>query len=109
MARVYEKGGFAVTKTDVLGGMDVKAAVGYDKGGKPVYSKKVYKIENISKEESKKIVAKGFSALPGGMKAFLLDLAAFTGTPISVVSLGPDRELTVTKDVMKETAKALKK
>ncbi len=99
----------AVTKIDVLGGMEIRVAVGYGKDGNPVYSKKTYKIENVSKEECKRIVSKGFAALPQGMKGFLLDMAGFTGVPISIVSLGAEREMTITNDVMKETAKVLKK
>lgn len=99
--------GMAVTKIDVLGGMEMKVATGYDKDGGPVYSKKTYRIENLSEGESKSIVSKGFQALPGGMKEFLLDLAVFTCVPISIVSLGPERELTVTKGAAEETGKAI--
>ena len=42
------------------------------------------------------------------MKEYIRDLVSATGTPVSMVSIGPQREITVVKDVMKRTKEYLR-
>ena len=62
----------------------------------------------MAESEIKAAVAKGYDALPGGMKEYIRDLVIATKTPVSMVSLSPEREITVTKDVLKRTMEYLR-
>ncbi|MBI2549755.1 adenylosuccinate synthetase [Candidatus Woesearchaeota archaeon] len=107
---------WVITKIDVLSGKPFRAAVAYEKDGKkttrfpfklegwkPVYGKKEYFWQQMTGEEMKNAVAKGYDALPQGMKEYVKELVASTGTPVSMISVGPQREMTVVKDVLKRT------
>ncbi|MBI2144523.1 adenylosuccinate synthetase [Candidatus Woesearchaeota archaeon] len=107
---------WAITKIDVLSGKPFKAAVAYEKEGKkttrfpfrlegwkPVYGSKEYFWQQMSEGEKLAAVKNGYDALPEGMKEYIKDLVAATNTPASMVSIGPEREMTVVKDVLKRT------
>lgn len=112
---------WAVTKIDVLSGKPFRAAVAYEKDGrkttqfpfkldgwKAVHGKKEYFWQQMNESEEMAAVKKGYDALPGGMKEYIRDLAVFTGIPASIVSIGPEREMTVIKDVLKRTREYLR-
>ncbi len=107
---------WVVTKLDVLAGKKFTAAVSYEKDGKitdefpskldgcnPVYSRKTYHFEKFTEDEARIMVRKGYGSLPDGVKDFLRDMVVYTGVPVSMVSLSPEREITVIKDVLKAT------
>jgi len=107
---------WAITKIDVLSGKPFRAALAYEKEGrkttqfqfmlegwKPVYGKKEYFWQPMTDAESIMAVEKGYDALPEGMKEYIKDLVVGTGIPVSMVSIGPQREMTVIKDVLKRT------
>src|SRR3989338_300557 len=113
---------WAITKIDVLGGKTFKAAIAYKKDRKiterfpfkleewkPVYSTKQYFWPSMSEDECKKAVELGYEALPEGMKKYIKDLVAYTGVPVSMISLSPKREITVIKDVLRSTSEYLGK
>ncbi|HIG97854.1 TPA: adenylosuccinate synthetase [Candidatus Woesearchaeota archaeon] len=112
---------WAITKIDILSGKPLKAVVAYEKDGrkttrfpfklegwKPVYGNREYFWNAMAESEIKAAVAKGYDALPGGMKEYIRDLVIATKTPVSMVSLSPEREITVTKDVLKRTMEYLR-
>ena len=72
-------------------------------GWKPVYGKKEYFWPQMSTEEMKAAIAKGYESLPAGMKEYIKDLVVYTKVPVSMISVGPEREMTVVKDVLKHT------
>lgn len=102
---------WAVTKLDVLGGKEFNVARKH-KNGKDfdpqdkelIYSDKKYFWEKMTPEDREEAVEKGFDSLPEGMKQYLLDLAGFTGVPVRFASIGPEREMTVIKDIFKKTS-----
>ena len=111
---------WVITKIDVLSGKPLKAAVAYEKDGrkvtqfpfqlegwKPVYGKKEYFWQQMSQNEMKAAIAKGYDSLPQGMKDYIKDLVMYTKAPVSMVSVGPEREMTVIKDVLKRTREYL--
>ncbi|MBI3036406.1 adenylosuccinate synthetase [Candidatus Woesearchaeota archaeon] len=112
---------WVITKIDVLSGKPFRAAVAYEKDGrkttrfpfklegwKPVYGKKEYFWRQMSESEETAAVKKGYDALPEGMKEYIRDLVTAIGIPVSMVSIGPQREKTVIKDVLKRTREYLK-
>ena len=112
---------WVITKIDVLSGKPFKAAVAYEKNGKkttrfpfklegwkPVYGKKEYFWQQMSESEETAAVKNGYDALPEGMKEYIRDLVVATGVPVSIVSIGPQREMTVVTDVLKRTRDYLK-
>ena len=111
---------WVITKIDVLSGKPFKAVVAYEKDGrkttrfpfrlegwKPVYGKKEY-FWQMGENEKIAAVKNGYDALPKGMQDYIRDLVIATKTPVSMVSIGPEREMTVVKDVMKMTGGYLK-
>ena len=113
---------WAITKIDVLGNKSFKAATAYKKnnqtttqfpfklqGWKPKYSNAEYFWNKMTEEETKKICKKGYNSIPTGMKRYIKDLVTYTQTPASIISLGPERNATLTKDVLKKTKTYLKK
>ncbi len=112
---------WAITKIDILSGKPFRAAVAYEKDGrkttrfpfqlngwKPVYGKKEYFWQQMSKSEEMAAVKNGYDALPDGMKDYIRDLVVATRTPVSMVSIGPQREMTVIRDVLKRTRECLR-
>lgn len=51
--------------------------------------------EDLSKGDLKKVVEKGYSALPEGMKKYLDKIEEELNVPIEIVSVGPGREETI--------------
>ncbi len=113
---------WAITKIDVLGGKTFKAAVAYKKGSeiterfpfrlegwKPVYKSRTYFWQAMSERECIEAVEKGYDALPSGMKQYIKELVAYTGVPVSMISLSPKREITLIKDALKRTSEYLRR
>jgi len=110
-ARVNGLTGFAVTKMDVLAGLDaVRAAIAYGHDDKELRDfpanlrilgecKPVYKdLEgwgDLPSEEWRRIAAKGFDALPKAARAYLRWLETELGAPLAFVSVGRGREDTI--------------
>ncbi|MBI2133126.1 adenylosuccinate synthase [Candidatus Woesearchaeota archaeon] len=107
---------WVVTKLDVLAGKEFTAAVSYEKDGqvssefpsrldgwKPVYNGRTYYFDKFSEDQAMAMVEMGFDALPDGIKDFLKDLVMHTRVPVSMVSLGPERGVTVIKNVLERT------
>ncbi len=119
-ARINSFDEIAVTKLDVLAGKEFTAAVKYEKerettenfpfmleGWQPVYGKTYY-FESFTEAEAERMCKEGYTSLPAGMRDYLEDMAAAIKTPISMVSLSPKREVTLTKGVLEATAKFAK-
>lgn len=111
---------WAITKIDVLSGKPFKAVIAYEKDGKkttrfpfrlegwkPVYGEKEY-FWQMSEDEKIAAVKNGYDALPSGMKEYIRDLVASTRVPASMISVGPEREMTVIKYVLKRTRECLR-
>lgn len=96
---------FAITKMDTLAGLDkVKVCTGYKFNGsvidyfpasledlaccEPVYEE----FEGWSEEIKN---ARSYEDLPAAAKAYIRRIEEFTGTNISVISVGPEREQTI--------------
>ena len=110
-ARVNGLTGLAVTKLDVLGGMDrVRACVGYRYGGKvlkdfPASMKVLSSVEPVYREfrgwaemsEDRwiAIAKKGKRGLPDGVKQYLAFLEAQLKVPVKIASVGRAREATM--------------
>jgi adenylosuccinate synthase len=113
---------WVITKLDVLSGKSFKAAVGYEKNGnivskfpfrlegwKPVYGGKVYFWGAMSEKDKENAVREGYEALPKGMREYIRDLVVNTGIPVSMVSIGPERKMTVINGVLDGTLEYLGK
>ncbi len=101
----------AVTKIDILGGLKkIPIATHYKYKGsvikelpadlnvqrlcKPVY-KELAGWKDLNEADFKKIIDKGYKALPSRMKLYLKFISDQTNTPISLVSVGAERKLTI--------------
>lgn len=96
-----------VTKIDILTGLkEIPVCVGYEKDGKVstyipaslkeyAEAKPVYKIFEGWEEDISKI--RNYEDLPVNCKKYLEFIEEFTQTPISLVSVGPDRENNIVK------------
>ena len=110
-ARVNSLDYLAVTKLDVLGGLDpLRVCVAYEHEGEtlqnfpasmrvfgacqPVYEE-VAGWEDISEDSWVEAVKKGYGEFPGQMRAYLDLLSRETGVPVGLVSVGPAREATL--------------
>ncbi|MFQ6013200.1 MAG: adenylosuccinate synthase [Thermoplasmata archaeon] len=101
----------AVTKLDVLGGLDpLKVCVAYEFEGEPLRefpaSMRVFDAcrpvyaevpgwKDISEDSWVQAVKRGYAELPGEMRAYLDLLSRETGVPVGLVSVGPAREATL--------------
>ncbi len=110
-ARVNSLDYLAVTKLDVLGGLDpVKVCVEYEFNGetlrhfpasmstfarcRPVLEElKGWK--DISEDTWKQAVKEGYDELPGEMREYLDFLSKGTGVRVGIVSVGPSRDATL--------------
>lgn len=109
--RVNSMDGLAVAKLDVLSGLKkIKICTSYKYNGKmleefpaslkvlqecePVYEQ-IDSWPDIPKDEWKKIVKKGFNALPKELKNYLKIIERIGGIPIYLISVGPERESTI--------------
>ncbi len=110
-ARVNSLDYLAVTKLDVLGGLDpLRVCVAYEHDGetlrdfpasmrvlgacRPIYEE-VAGWEDISEDSWVEAVKRGYDELPGQMRAYLDLLSRETGVPVGLVSVGPAREATL--------------
>lgn len=110
-ARINSLDYLAVTKLDVLGGLDpLKVCVSYEHDGetirdfpasmrvfeacRPVYEE-VPGWQDISQDSWVEVVKRGYDELPGEMRAYLDLLSRETGVPVGLVSVGPAREATL--------------
>jgi adenylosuccinate synthase len=101
----------AVTKLDVLGGMDtIKVCTGYEIDGKveenfpaslnrlqrakPVYVE-LPGWEEFTTGKGASYAVKGYESLPSNMKSYLDFISKSTGVPIRIVSLGKERNETI--------------
>lgn len=101
----------AITKIDVLGGLKkIPVAIKYKYGKsyltelpadlnvvrrcKPVY-KELPGWKDLSEKDFERIVKQGYKALPIKMREYMKFIAEETNTPISLVSVGAERRLTV--------------
>jgi adenylosuccinate synthase len=110
-ARVNSLDGLAITKLDVLGGLEkVKICTSYRYNGKiieefpaslkvlekcqPVYEE-MDGWEDLTEEEWREIANKGYYSLPKELKDYLKRIEGLAGVPIYLISLGPERESTI--------------
>lgn len=101
--RVNGLDGLAVTKLDVLSGLDeVKVCVGYEVGGRRVdgipvgdlaQAKPIY--ETLPGWTDDLTVCRDIDALPDAAKRYLDYLSETSGLPIYLVSVGPRRDETI--------------
>ena len=112
-SRINSLSSFAVTKVDVLGGEEsVKVCVGYKgKDGAaiedypPTLAEDMALVEPIyevrpgwpefTQQLKEKIREEGWQAIPAELGSYLAFVSQETGTPVRLVSFGPDREDTV--------------
>ncbi|WP_055669916.1 adenylosuccinate synthase [Desnuesiella massiliensis] len=96
---------FAVTKIDTLAGLDkIKICVGYNFNGKvidyfPASLEDLAKCEPIYEEfdgwDESVSNARSYEELPENAKKYLKRIEEFTGTKVSIVSVGPRRDQTM--------------
>lgn len=104
-ARVSGLTSFAVTKIDTLAGLDtLKVCVGYTFNGKvidyvPASLEDLAKCEPVYEEfngwDESIENARSYEELPENAKIYLKKIEEFTGTKISIVSVGPKRNQTM--------------
>ena len=97
--------GMCITKLDVMDGMDtVKICVAYNLDGKevntpPVGADRFEQCEPVFIEmpgwQQSTVGAKSYDELPANAKAYLKKVEQLTGTPIDIISTGPDRTETM--------------
>ncbi|WP_058953274.1 adenylosuccinate synthase [Clostridium tyrobutyricum] len=96
---------FAVTKIDTLGGLDkIKACVGYKLDGKvidyvPASLEDLAKCEPVYEEfdgwDENIKDARDYNSFPENAKKYIRKIEEFTGTKVSIVSVGPERDQTI--------------
>ncbi|MBV4429462.1 adenylosuccinate synthase [Clostridium tyrobutyricum] len=96
---------FAVTKIDTLGGLDkIKACVGYKLDGKvidyvPASLEDLAKCEPVYEEfdgwDENIKDARDYNSFPENAKKYIRKIEEFTGTKVSIVSVGPERDKTI--------------
>ncbi|MBV4419576.1 adenylosuccinate synthase [Clostridium tyrobutyricum] len=96
---------FAVTKIDTLGGLDkIKACVGYKFNGKvidyvPASLEDLAKCEPVYEEfdgwDENIKNARDYNSFPENAKKYISRIEEFTGTKVSIVSVGPERDQTI--------------
>lgn len=104
-ARVSGLTSFAVTKIDTLAGLEkVKVCVGYKLDGKvidyfPASLEDLARCEPIYEEfagwDDSVAAARSYDELPENAKVYLKKIEEFTGTKVSIVSVGPRRDQTM--------------
>lgn len=108
---------WAITKMDVLGGKHFNVALGHENDDRIIdfdpdskniiYNENTYYWEKLTNNDYRNIIIKGFQALPDGMKQYIIDLAVFTNVPVSMISVGPERNMIIVKGVFEATKKAI--
>ncbi|MFD3155394.1 adenylosuccinate synthase [Haloimpatiens sp. FM7330] len=104
-ARVSGLTSFAVTKIDTLAGLDkIKVCVGYKFNGKvidyfPASLKSLAQCKPVYEEfdgwDESIADARSYEELPENAKKYLKKIEEFTGTKVSIVSVGPRRDQTI--------------
>lgn len=90
-ARLNGLTSLAITKLDILSGMEeVKVCVSKD-GGTPIYQT----LKGWTLDESR---VDNFEQLPEELKAFLALVEEHVGVPVDIISFGPERGQTLLKD-----------
>ncbi|MGD9597720.1 MAG: adenylosuccinate synthase [Steroidobacteraceae bacterium] len=97
--------GLCITKLDVLDGLDsISVCVGYRLGDATLseppalmeaYADVTPVYEELPGWKESTIGIRSYDALPANARRYLERIAELTGTPIDVVSTGPDREQTI--------------
>ncbi|MBV6417233.1 MAG: Adenylosuccinate synthetase [Steroidobacteraceae bacterium] len=97
--------GLCITKLDVLDGLDtISVCVGYRLGDTTLseppalvdaYADVTPVYEELPGWKESTIGIRSYDALPANARRYLERIAALTGTPIDVISTGPDREQTI--------------
>ncbi|MDJ0765456.1 MAG: adenylosuccinate synthase [Myxococcota bacterium] len=95
--------GLAITKLDVLSGLDtIQVCVGYSTDGKAVDGFPAAELDKIQPEylsfagwQEDISHARSLDALPQAARDYLQGIAELLHCPISIVSVGPDREQTI--------------
>ncbi|MBI2664529.1 adenylosuccinate synthetase [Candidatus Woesearchaeota archaeon] len=113
---------WAITKIDVLGGKAFKAAIAYKKGTsiterfpfklegyEAVYGQTEYFWPSMTEGQCKAAVSEGYDALPKGMKQYIKELVRHTGIPVRMISLSPERDITLINGVFERTVEYLRK
>ncbi|RLF48501.1 MAG: adenylosuccinate synthase [Thermoplasmata archaeon] len=102
-----------ITKLDVLGGIKrIKVCVGYDLDGKridyppstsheydrcvPIYEE-IEGWDRMERDEWAEICKKGYDAMPEGAKNYVELIEEFCKVPVSMISVGPERSMTIIK------------
>lgn len=109
--RINGLDGLAITKLDVLGGLEkVKLCTSYEYNGKklkefPASLKVLEKCkpvfeeldgwDDLSDEEWIELARKGYDALPKELKEFLKRIEEIGGVPVYLISVGPGRKSTI--------------
>lgn len=103
--------GLAVTKIDILGGIKKIPVCTHYKYGKkktaempasleelrrckPVYTS-MPGWKDLTEEDFRAIIKKGYAALPQNMRKYLKMIESEMGAPIDIISVGPDRKMTI--------------
>jgi adenylosuccinate synthase len=97
--------GLCITKLDVLDGLEsIRMCVGYRSGGQalaatPVGAEELAACEPVYSElpgwKESTVGIKDYDRLPANARAFLEQIEQVVGTPIDVISTGPDRSETI--------------
>ena len=105
-SRLNSLSGLVVTRMDVLSGFEkVQVCVGYKLRGKtighvPANPLDLAEVEPIYQEmpgwSGDLRTCRSWTDLPENARKYLDFISEFTGVPIAVVSVGPDREETIT-------------
>ena len=109
--RLNAPNGLAITKLDVLGGLEtVKICTGYRLNGKliehiPANSillkecQSIYEElkgwPNLTAEDWRKITKQGYNSLPKQVKSYLERISEFVNVPIHLISVGEERKATI--------------
>lgn len=96
---------FALTRLDIMHDIDpIKVCVGYLQDGKLTTKYNGWDLETLSKARPCYVELPGFGdisgirdyeSLPTGAKQFVELMETYTGVPVSIISVGPDREETI--------------
>jgi adenylosuccinate synthase len=97
--------GLCITKLDVLDGLDtIRLCVGYSSGGKtldqpPLGAEALSECQPIYEDmpgwQESTVGVRREADLPKNARAYLARIAEITGTPIDIISTGPDRADTI--------------
>lgn len=104
-ARLNSLSGLVVTRLDILSGFDsVKVATGYELDGKRIdyvpqdaieFAKVKPVYEELAGWSGDLRPVRKFGDLPQSCRDYLARMEAFTGVPVAIVSVGPDRDETI--------------